>query len=155
WKTATSARLSRFAKWAILSAGLLAVVALAAAWAHSLAGRFEAYRADRARADEVVRSIERLGLHASWHPRFGLRVGGKAGEREVGPALLAELIPVLLEHPRVWVSLRGNPVRDEDLPALAALRHLEDLDLTDTEVTDAGLGALRTFPELRRVHLGG
>ena len=82
------------------------------------------------------------------------RLGGEV--REVG-----QLPP---EPPRVWVNLqeaRGRWSRrltDDDLarlrPHLEALSRLEQLDLTNADITDAGLMELRGLTHLKILFLG-
>ncbi|MBI2824997.1 MAG: hypothetical protein HYX69_09965 [Planctomycetia bacterium] len=47
------------------------------------------------------------------------------------------------------------PLRDDDLAALAALKHLKYLDLSRTTITDAGLRQLKRLARLRHLRLVG
>jgi hypothetical protein len=49
------------------------------------------------------------------------------------------------------VSFRSTCARDEDLTALAALQHLEEIDLTDTAITDRAITTLSRIPTLIRI----
>ena len=53
----------------------------------------------------------------------------------------------------VWVRLPRTKVTDNDLKALAPIKNLEILDLSDTKVTDAGLKELAPLTKLKSLTL--
>jgi internalin A len=53
----------------------------------------------------------------------------------------------------VGVSLRGSWVNDADVIQLAALPHLDRLDLSHTRITDEGLMRLKPAPKIRELNL--
>jgi hypothetical protein len=56
-------------------------------------------------------------------------------------------------HPVVFVSLRDKAVSDDDLKQLKKLPYLENLDLTNTQITSAGLAHLRGLKKLAALGL--
>jgi Leucine-rich repeat (LRR) protein len=57
-----------------------------------------------------------------------------------------------LQRLSLWHA--GN-IQDDVAGGLATLRNLEVLDLSDTKIADATLGALDALPALRHIYLAG
>lgn len=54
----------------------------------------------------------------------------------------------------IAVSLQSKKIADDDLRHLTVLRHVEDVNLYETPITDVGLAHVRQMKTLRRLNLG-
>jgi uncharacterized membrane protein len=55
----------------------------------------------------------------------------------------------------LWLDLSGTDLTDAGCPSLAELKHLSRLNLSDTRITDQGLTPLTSLKELRHLNLTG
>ena len=81
----------------------------------------------------------------------------KGQDRQQAIAALKQLAATMQRDDEghvIAVSLQSKKFADDDLKHLTVLRHVEDVNLYETPITDAGLVHLRRITTLRRLNLG-
>jgi hypothetical protein len=102
---------------------------------------------ERMQQEAIVAAIERLGGQVMYDYQRPDPAKPKVFDPKARPKDPDQFHRVIL------VSLRDTKASDDDLKTLAKLPALENLDLTNTPVTAAGLAHLRGLRELRNLGL--